>query len=131
MEDDSRMITLRLLSFQPDETQPLNAFLVGEGALPDAQGILVGEAFAQAHGLSPGDALDLVLGGKKVTLTISGTVKSPDYVYVIANATQMMPDTAAFGVAYVPYRTLGALTGRQGEVNDLSFLLEDGYSLMM
>ena len=42
---------------------------------------VVSEAFAEAHGLSPGDRLSAVIKGRQRELTIVGVALSPEYIY--------------------------------------------------
>ena len=122
-----RIITLRLNSFDPEETDPLNAFLIVEGAAPAVGEILVNDVFAEANGLQVGDAVTLVVAGRTVSPVISGMVQSPEYVYAIPDASRMFPDNEAFGFGYMRAGELGAFTGKTGAATNIAIQLEDGY----
>ena len=49
--------------------------------LRGAHAVLVGEAFAEANHLQPGDTLHAVLYGRGQTFRIAGIVLSPEYVF--------------------------------------------------
>src|SRR5690606_11305165 len=62
----------------------LNRVFLREGALPSADDeVVVGEAFALAHRLRPGDTLQAVLDGRRQVLRISGIGLSPEFVYQV------------------------------------------------
>ncbi len=123
--DDDRIITLRFSSFDPNDAERLNDFLLTQGALPGEDGFLLGEGFAEANGLLPGDVITTVIDGRETRLTVSGLVQSPEYVYAIPGTGQLMPDDSAFGFAFMEAGRLGTLTGREGLYTNLSFELEE------
>lgn len=124
----ARIITLRLISFDPQEPERLNDFELVEGAQPSGDGVLISDQFAAASGLAVGDVLTLTLSGKEVKPVISGIVRSPEYIYAISGSGQLLPDNEAFGYGYMTANRLGELTGKAGAVTNLSFLLEEGTS---
>ena len=123
---EGKIITLRILSYDPAAPEPLNAFLLSSGTAPAENEILVGDAFLAANAISAGDALKLVIKGKEINTTVSGGAKSPEYVYAIPDTGTLMPDNEAFGFAYMTYPALAAITGGAGSADILSFMLEDG-----
>jgi len=46
-----------------------------------ANEVVVGEAFAKAHGFQPGDSIEVILRGAKERLMIVGIGLSPEYVF--------------------------------------------------
>ncbi|MCL2057227.1 MAG: FtsX-like permease family protein [Oscillospiraceae bacterium] len=121
-----RTITLRLSSFDPADTSRINDFQILEGTQPHNSGILLSEKFARASGYSVGDEITLVIGGDRVREIVTGLVLSPEYVYAIPDASQMLPDFETFGFGFMPGARLGTLSGAAGTGNRVSFLLEDG-----
>jgi len=121
-----RIVTLRLISYDPLEEDRLNDIYLETGALPGPEEIVITGGFAQAHGFVPGDTVDLIISGRRISPVISGTGQSPEYVYAIRDLSEMLPDPEGFGIAFMPLRRLAAITGRVGEVNALSFRLEEG-----
>ena len=87
----------------------LNRPYVRAGRLPEGrtnQGELaVGEAFAEAHGLKPGDTIAALLNGAKETFRLSGIVLSPEFVFE-APPGAALPDNRTYGVFWMPYREL-------------------------
>lgn len=123
-------ITARIQSI-PDGSQPLlNRLHLRRGRLPDPtrdNEILAGDAFAEAHGLGPGDALDCVINGRKRRLVITGVALSPEYIIQIAPGAAL-PDFKRFGLFWMGRRALGAAYGMEGAFNSLALTLERGAS---
>jgi putative ABC transport system permease protein len=121
------IITLRLNSFDPTEPYPLNDFALMSGARPSEGEIVIGKPFFDANELSLGGEITVILGGREQSFVISGTALSPEYVYSIPDASQLMPDDRTFGVAFLPYRQLAGLMGMHGSANNLAFTLLPGF----
>jgi putative ABC transport system permease protein len=63
--------------------------------------IILSEAFAQAHGLDPGDRVELILNRKRQSFVIAGTAISPEYTYMVRGEGDILPDPEHFGVLYL------------------------------
>ncbi|KNZ69047.1 hypothetical protein Tfer_2291 [Thermincola ferriacetica] len=118
--------TLRLVSFTPG--QPLNNFKLESGRLPagESRELLVTPAFLAGNNYRIGDEIPLIIKGREVKFTITGTANSPEYVYEIPDGLTLTPNPKTFGVAFVPYRVLASLLGMSGQVNDVTFTLDSG-----
>ncbi len=113
----------------PEERGPdLNRLHLRRGALPrrgrpaDA---VVSEAFAEAHGLEPGDTLGALINGRRRTLEISGIALSPEHVYAIGPGA-IMPDARLYGVLWLGEEALRAAFDLEGAFNDVSLALARG-----
>lgn len=87
--------------------------------------LLVGEAFADAHGLQPGDEISAVLYGRRQTFRIAGIVLSPEFVFE-APPGAALPDNRTYGVFWVPYKELAAATNMDGAFNEVALTLAPG-----
>lgn len=118
----------RILSY-PETAQPvLNEPLLISGRFPDVQSvdeIVVNAPFAAAHGMTPGDRFSANLRGQKRTLTIVGTVLSPEFIYTIGPGA-LMPDNAAFGIIWMSERAAAAAFDMTGAFNDVSLSISAG-----
>lgn len=106
----------------------LNRTHLVRGRLPDPQRIdeiLVNEAFANAHGLTGGDRIAIVVRGIRQELSIVGTAQSPDHVYTVPPG-HMMSDDRRFAVLWMPRRALEGPMNLVGAFNDLMVSLERG-----
>jgi len=63
--------------------------------------VILSEAFAQAHGLEPGDRIELILNRKRESFVIVGTAISPEYVYMVRGQGDFVPDPEHFGILYI------------------------------
>lgn len=63
--------------------------------------VILSEEFAQAHGLNPGDRVQVILNRKRQEFVIVGTAISPEYVYMVQGVGDLMPDPEHFSVLYL------------------------------
>lgn len=104
----------------------LNRLYVRSGKLPTSHAttneLAVGEAFAEAHGLKPGDTISAVLNGTKQTFRLSGVVLSPEFVFE-APPNAALPDNKTYGVFWMPYKELATAFQLYGAFNSVSLTL--------
>ncbi|MDH3231631.1 MAG: FtsX-like permease family protein [Alphaproteobacteria bacterium] len=101
---------------------------VGRYIEPDRTGeVVLNEAFAQAHGLLPGDSLHAIINGRKRGLNVVGVALSPEYIYSLGPGA-IMPDDRSFGVMWVGRETLAAAYDLEDSFNDVSLTLMRGAS---
>lgn len=127
-ESTNENVYLRLISLHTPAGNELNGIKVFEGALPekDRRQILLSEKFYHAHDLQLGDKIKVIIDGKMVELSVSGSGQSPEYVYALQDLQSLTNDPAKFEVAYMPYEDLQQLFTQKGLVNDISFTLDPG-----
>lgn len=110
----------------PDSPDGLHQLFLRAGRLPqDAREAVVGEAFAQAHGLRPGDAISAILNGRRQELRISGIGLSPEFIYTIKPG-ELFPDDQRFTVLWLQRQALAAAFDLDGAFNQLLIALERG-----
>jgi putative ABC transport system permease protein len=101
----------------------LNRLFLRGGRLPVADDeVVVGEAFAVAHGLKPGDAVTAILNGRRQVLRIAGIGLSPEFVYQIRPG-DVFPDFERFAVLWMPREPLALAFDLDGAFNDLALTL--------
>ncbi|MCC6213283.1 MAG: FtsX-like permease family protein [Polyangiaceae bacterium] len=119
-----------LVSLPDTGTAALNVVHVARGRAPDPERpeeILVLDAFAEAHGLSPGDSLPIVIDGRRRELVIAGTALSPEHVFTVPPGA-MSHDPKQIVVAWAPRRAVAAAVRMEGAFNDAAFRLQPGAS---
>ncbi len=89
--------------------------------------VLVGEPFADAHDLHPGDDVVAIINGRRQLLSIVGIVLSPEYLIQI-NVGSLLPDDRRFGIFYMAYEGVAAALDMDGAFNSLSVSLLRGAS---
>ena len=123
--------TGRIVSLPEDGGPPmLNRVFLRKGRVPrpdDRREVLLGEAFADANGLQPGDSLVAVINGRRETLVISGIGLSPEFVFE-ARPGETLPDHTRFSVMWMNYRALAVAYNMDGAFNDLIIDLAPGAS---
>ena len=87
---------------------------------------LIGEAFAEAHGLLPGDTVTANINGRQRTLTVVGVALAPEFIYVIGPG-ELVPDGRRFGIIWMGREALEAAFDLEGAFNDVAIsLTRDG-----
>jgi len=115
----------RLVSVPEVDQDTLNDVFLRRGRYIDARRsdeVLVHEAFADEHGLGPGDRVAAIINGRRRELEIVGVALSPEYIYVIGPS-DILPDHRRFGVFWMGRRALASAFDMEGGFNDLSLRL--------
>lgn len=115
----------RVLSLAIGKEGRLNDVVIRRGrdlrpGQPDE--VLVHEAFAEEHGLVPGDELYANINEKRRKLTIVGVALSPEYIYAIG-PTDFVPDDRHFVVMWMDRKALEAAYDLKGAFNDVVLTL--------
>jgi putative ABC transport system permease protein len=122
--------TGRLISV-PDRRAPmLNDLHLRRGRYIEPTGrgeVIVGEAFAEKHGIEPGRQIAAVINGRWQKLTVVGVALSPEYIYAIRPG-ELIPDDKRFGIFWMGRTELEAAYNMQGAFNDLALTLTPGAS---
>lgn len=122
IEEAKREITLQLMT----ENDNLNQIVMQKGEyLSDERDILMSQSFLDAWDIKIGDEIEVRYKSKIVKLRISGTFLSPEYIYIIAGAQQIMPMEDYFNIAIVSEDLIESLSGDKMYTN-ISFQFEDG-----
>lgn len=117
--------TARLVSLPAMGDPLLNLPGLTAGRMPDPQSsneVVVNSTFAIANGFSAGSNFYATLNGQKRLLTITGTVLSPEFIYLIGPGA-MMPDDRRFGVVWMGYDALASAFDLGEAFNDVSLQL--------
>lgn len=121
-------VSARVHSVPVDGQPRLNGLALRSGRWVQpsrADEVMISEQFAKAARLYPGDVLATTIRGKRLRLTVVGTVLSPEYVYSIAPG-QIFPDNSRFGVLWMGRDALAAALDMDGAFNDLLVKLQYG-----
>jgi putative ABC transport system permease protein len=109
----------------------LNELYLKGGRLPDPareSEVLVGDAFATAHGFRPGDHLYAAINGKRRRLQIVGVALSPEHIYQLPPGA-IIPDFRGYGVLWMNREPLAKAYDMEGAFNNLTLALSVGASL--
>ena len=122
--------TGHIVSIPEDKPQILNQLFLRNGRLPrpdERRGVVVGEAFAKANALQPGDSIAAIINGHRDTLFITGIGLSPEFVFE-ARAGETLPDNKRFGVIWMNYRAVAVAYNLDGAFNDICVDIAPGAS---
>jgi putative ABC transport system permease protein len=111
----------RMVSLPDDRPQKLNLLHLRTGRFPEAGKageVIVSEAFAKAHGFTPGDTVDAILRGGRERFIIVGVALSPEYVFE-ARPGEALPDNKRFGVFWMNERDLATAMDLDGAFNNV------------
>lgn len=121
--------TGRLISIPERATPMLNDLFIRTGRYPErGDEVLASEAFAQANHLSVNDTVGALINGRWQRLRIVGTALSPEYVYEIRGAGELLPDNERFGLLWMQRDALSTAFDLKGAFNDVSLALMPGAS---
>ncbi|MDH7577395.1 MAG: FtsX-like permease family protein [Bacillota bacterium] len=121
-------VYLRLISVDPAAENPINGMELMQG-IPLERGemnIWVDNKFFKANHLKLNQEIEVIVEGKKKDLRIVGFGRSPEFIYALRSSTDLYPNPARFGIAFVPYEAMRALFAAGKTVNDLVFTLRPG-----
>ncbi|HDH05039.1 MAG TPA: ABC transporter permease [Nitrospirae bacterium] len=110
----------------PDIGEPLlNKLFLREGRLTEPfrdDEVVIGEAFAGAHGFTPGDKLGVIINGRRRDLTIVGIALSPEHIYQMPPGA-FFPDFERYGVMWMGRTPLATAYDMKGAFNDVTLTL--------
>ena len=103
LEGVSEPVSARLVSLPQGRRPRVNDLVLKHGRWPDAARsaeVLVNEAFAEAHGLTPGGRMAVLIRGQRKVLEIAGIASSPEFVFAVAPG-DILPEPRRFGVLWM------------------------------
>jgi len=110
----------------PDRGEPdLNRLYLrsGQWLAPGSRGhVLVGEAFAKANQLKPGDRIAMLLNGRRQEFRIAGIVLSPEFIFE-SRPGAALPDNRTYGIFWMPYEEVAKAFDLYGAFNHLAVRL--------
>lgn len=126
MPDMDRPASGTVVGLPADGRSPLNGVYLRRGrwldpARPDE--VLVLEAFADAHGLMPGDSIPVVINGTLRDLTIAGVGMSPEFVLTMPPGA-MTFDPKRVAVLWMNRDAVSAAYQLEGAFNDVVMRLQ-------
>jgi putative ABC transport system permease protein len=123
-------VTARLIGLPRDGRPRLDRLHLrrGRSIAPGELGVaVVGEAFAEAHDLVPGDRVRAIVAGRRRDLRVVGVALSPEYIYQIRPG-DVMPDDEHYAVLWTTRETLAPALDMEGSFNHAALQLAPGAS---
>lgn len=128
MPDFAEPVTALMVSASDGGRHGLNALHLRVGRLPVAtrsDEVVIGSAFAKAHGLQLGARFDAILNGRRQALSVVGVALSPEFIQQMRPGS-VFPDYKRFGVMWMGRNALAQAYDMEGAFNDLGLSLRPG-----
>jgi putative ABC transport system permease protein len=127
--DNPELKVLPLLNREKDIVN--NISITGGNPIKDGSldECIVEKTFADGNGFKVGDVITPYINGKRVSLRITGICKSPEYVYILKEVQDLMPDSKKFGIIYISSLLSQNLYNTPGYLNDIAILLDSESSI--
>lgn len=116
---------LHVVSWEPGQ---MNRPVLSRGSMP-GEGkpeLVIGEGMAKARNLRPGDQIEVVVGGRRVPMKITGVGMTPENIYMVRDISEMFPDPSNYDAAFTSYETAAWLMGKENKANSFLIRLGDG-----
>lgn len=84
-----------------------------DGSLPEGKkDCIVDKGYADANNVKIGDTMNITVNGKLDSLKISGIYISPEYIYLVKNIEDLLPNHKKFGVLLVNMDFMTDIAGK-------------------
>ena len=114
--------TALLVSLGENADNLLNRLYLRQGRMPDPlrdDEAVVGEAFAEAREMGPGDSVFAIINGRRKELTIVGVALSPEFVNQIKPGS-IVPDFKSYAILWMSGRALATAYDMEGAFNSVA-----------
>lgn len=118
-EDNDERVTVRVTSME--ESPTINTLYYQEGNKIENinEDIIILEQFAKARNIKIGDKIKLQINGRQYKMTVKGIAASAEYIYLIENEQNLLPNEKQFGVVYVSKPFAQRSFGLVGSSNEI------------
>ncbi len=124
-EGQKSIVSVHLMSYDPEED--INKITLS-GQIKTEDDIFLGIQMSEHYTYPEGTPLRLLWNGESLSFEYRGTCRAPNYIYSIPHGGAMVPDGEVYDIAVIEKGRMERLLGRGDSVNELGFLLEDGYT---
>lgn len=128
LNETAAPISARIVSHNPRLRSSINGVHLVDGRIfssDHTNEILLLEPFARAHGIVPGDTLNVTMNGVKHEFAIVGLALSPEFIFAIAPG-ELTSDPARFAVIWASEEAMEAAFDLDGAFNEIVLTLSRG-----
>lgn len=127
VEDPKERVRVKLVSV-PDKDRSLNALypIAGSMVRRETNYVTVLEQFAVGRSIEIGDRMTPYINGREVPLEVLGIAGQPEFVYLMEDEQNLLPDPTGYGVLFVSEELLAGLTGYRDSYNEVLITLKPG-----
>ena len=123
--------TAYILSVPAEADAKVNLLDVRRGRAPRPgvpDEVVIGEHFADANALSPGDTLGAVINQRWRRLHVVGVAISPEFIHDVAPGLGQFGDSRHYGILWMSRDVLAPLYGMEGAFDNVAIALAPGAS---
>ncbi|MCG8483739.1 MAG: ABC transporter permease, partial [Clostridia bacterium] len=124
-DDEDERVTVRVTSISKNAL--VNSLYYQEGSAIENvdEDIVVVEQFARARNIKIGDKIKLQISGRQYKMTVKGIAASAEYIYLIENEQNLIPNVEQFGVVYVSKEFAQRSIGLVGSANEILMRIQE------
>jgi putative ABC transport system permease protein len=123
-----QLIQARLIGVPSDRRPTVNDVVLESGRYfqpGDGDVVLPVRSFTDFYHLKSGGTIQVYTPAGLHTLTIVGSVSSPEYLILAASKQDLLASPRRFGVFFLPEDQLEGLFGKQGQINEISAVVKN------
>jgi len=119
------IVSVHLMSWDPKDS--VNRIHI-EKEPQTEEDLFLGIRMSAYYQYEEGTVLRLLWDGSALPFDYRGTCRAPDYIYSIPHGGAMVPDGEIYDMAVISRERMEKLLGKSDSLNELGFILKDGYS---
>lgn len=121
--DEDKEVLFQFMSYDSTRSDRINGIELLEGRWPNPinSEIIMGNNYFEAAGRRLGDEISVVINGEEKKLTIVGTGRSPEFIYIKKNANELISDPKTFDMVFMPYAKMSKMLNMDKQVNNIAF----------
>ncbi len=122
-------VYLKIFSYD-EGINHINQFLLQKGSFPKdgKHEILLDSKFARFNHLEVGDTINIIKNGEETIFTVCGLGASPEFIYVLKDPRDILPNYDTYGVGITSLNTMEKLSDLNSQYNNIVFTLKPGYT---
>ena len=126
VEDKDEKVNVGISSI-PDAKNRINdLYILKGGWIQDKRrDVLVLEQFAEARGIEVGDMVHPQIGGKDYELEVKGIAGSPEYIYLMEDEQNLLPQPTKYGILFVSEEFAQQVFGYSKAYNEVLIKLKN------
>lgn len=124
-DDEEERVTVRVTSISEDAMVNHLYYQKGSAIENIDEDIVVVEQFAKARNIAIGDKIKVQINGRQYKMTVKGIAASPEYIYLIENEQNLLPNEKQFGVVYVSKEFAQRSFGMLGNANEILIRIDE------
>lgn len=123
----NEIITLHLIGYDKDDSLNKLQLDTFDRNIPD-RSFVIGNKMQEFYNLQINDSFEIIINGDVKKFQLAGTVKGPQYIYVVPSSGAQMSDNEIYDIGCIQKNELEKLLNKSGKITDIGIKLKDGYT---